>query len=166
MKNRHVILFAIFCVLLVILSAANVYISVRNKSESDKKIERAIALYEKADRKMTTETIANEVSKIELKPGKDGKDGVTTIVNKVVHEYTPAPEPKNGKDAVVDYALIENIIEKKIAEKLAELPQPKDGRTPIINIDQDTGDVLLRYQGDTLWTLLMEKCELTNTCEE
>lgn len=39
------------------------------------------------------------------------------------------------------------------------------GRTPELSYDPDTGDLLIRYDGDDFWTILIEGCALRNTCD-
>lgn len=154
-KDKYVILVAILCILLVILSTINAYLSVQSSRESSRKIEHAMQ-----------QVAAQRAAQGPIGPvgpvGPIGPKGEA-----VVGPQGPVGgNGRDGRDAVVDYDQIKSYVDKRIAEKLESLPKTKDGRTPIIYPDPDTGDLLLKYQGDTLWTLLVEKCELNNTCEE
>lgn len=79
--------------------------------------------------------------------GKDGRDGVSTVTEKqtLVREIITKPE-KGDKGEPGD--------------------KGKDARQVILSTDPDTGDVIWKYEGDTLWNLLIEKCELKGNCEE
>lgn len=139
------ILFALF--LLILLCGANIYIALKNQRESSKNITQAINTYREENKLYTSNVVKQAVEAIQVKNGVDGKDGQNGTNGKdgattVTHEYTEPPQAKdgvNGKDGT-------------------------NARQVVLGTDPDSGDIVWKYAGDTLWNLLLEKCSLTNSC--
>jgi hypothetical protein len=81
------------------------------------------------------------INGVDGKDGRDGRDGQTKIITEQIITEKPTEKARDGKDGL-------------------------NGRTPIFDVDPDTGDILMRYEGDTMWSVLIEGCKLTKSCED
>ena len=85
--------------------------------------------------------------------GKDGKDGVTTVITKqdIQHEIVTLPgmpgrdgiDGKNGKDGI----------------------DGKDGRNLEIQVNPESGNLETKYTGDVFWQVLVPCERLLKSCE-
>lgn len=81
---------------------------------------------------------------IDGRDGRDGKDGVTQTIETKATEIVTKPAEKGEK---------------------GDAGQPgKSARQIVLKSDPDTGDLMWKYADDTLWNLLLEKCQITNSC--
>lgn len=154
MKRRHVLLLIAGLVLLILLSIVNSYVFMKQNALIDRKIEHSLSEYENksgaAVQQIVADVVARQPQATNGIDGRDGTDGTTTTVEKQVIVQQPAEKPKDGKDG----------------EPGRDGSNGKDGRTPTFQVDNDTGDILVKYNGDTLWSLLIEGCKLRKDCEE
>ncbi len=150
MKKRYIALIAALLLLLIALTGANLYIAANRDQITPVELERAVQQQNTVVKQTIRERVAEEVAKIVipvLQDGKDGRDG------------------KDGQDGTT------TIIEHKIVETLPGIKGEKGDKgdaapRPILLADPATGDLYYRYEDTTAWTLLMEACVLTKTCEE
>lgn len=147
MKRSTVILITTGVLLVIGLCIANVYISL--SMPNNKKLN---AMIDKKIANRVQEEVASIPTPRDGLNGIDGRDGVTTIIEKHVATQYPlqSGKPKDGRDGVDGQNGTDG----------------KNGRTPIFDVDTETGDILVKYEGDTLWSLLVEGCKLTKDCEE
>lgn len=148
MKKSTAIILAIGILLVIALCLANIVISL--SMPENEKLNRSIdqRIAKKVEQEVgNLPTPQNGVNGID---GQDGTDGTTTTIEKQVVIQQVAEKPKdgiNGRDG-------------------KDGKDGQNGRTPVLNVDEETGDVLVRYEGDTLWSLLIEGCKLRKDCEK
>ncbi len=151
--SRKNLWFIVIVTLAVIgLCTANIYLSVKNSRDSVNQIERSLVEYRTHDTALTNELISTAITQMipVLVVGEKGDAGAPGPRGEaIVGPQGPAGQP--GKDAV--------------AKDGANGKDGKDARPIVMNADVETGDIMWRYEDDTLWTLLIEGCVLKNTCE-
>lgn len=148
MKKLYIVLGII---VLIALNIGAFFILRSIYEHTDSRINQALMAYEEADKVRTEKLIETAIKDVQIiqgpqgqpgqsgKPGENGKDGGNGQNGQTV----TGPKGDNGMPG----------------------KNGKDARQITLSTDPDTGDILWKYTDDTLWTLLIEKCQLTNTCE-
>jgi hypothetical protein len=147
MKNIYFIILTIGVALLVALSIFNIYVSFQNERKIDEKIIRAVMEQDKKDAHLK-ELIFKALEQPQTIQGEKG-------------------DP--GKDAYVDYDVVREIVKEEVKNNPPEKGESgqkgndgKDGlnaRTPIF--DTIEGMIVFKYEGDDMWTVLVDVCEVT-----
>lgn len=150
MKRRTAVLIISAISLVIALCIVNVYISLTmpNNKRLNQSIDYKISSeLQKALNVMPAPKVgAAGVDGKDGRDGVDGKDGETKMIKEEITIERPAEKAKDGASG-------------------NDGKDGKNGRTPVFDIDEETGDVLVKYEGDTLWSLLIEGCKLRKDCE-
>lgn len=145
MSSRKVILFLVFLgLVLIALLGFNIYLT--SRASDPVRFERTVK-----------EIVKKELTPIVNEPGPMGLTGAQGIsgLSIVGPKGDAGSSGKDGQDG-------QNGLDGKDGEK-GEPGIP--GREVELSEDE-LGNILWRYTGDDFWTVLVEGCKLTNTCEE
>lgn len=156
MSRKNLWFIAIAALVVIGLCTANIYLSIKNSRDTIKQIERSLVEYRIHDTALTNKLINNAVSDIVPLPvvGPKGDTGAPgpkgeTVVGPQGPAGAAGRDGLNGRDGVDG----------------KDGRDGRDGRPIVVSADSETGDVMWRYEDDTLWTLLIDGCVLRNTCE-
>lgn len=148
-KRHRYVLLGIAIFVLVALSALNVFLSIQNREKASGELKQAIEAYRHEDRQITTEQITDAISQMSViqgpkgTSGANGQDGAKGTDGKAGEQGPKGETGAPGKDG----------------------KNGKDARQIVIDTDPLTGDIMWKYADDTLWTLLVEKCDLKGVCQ-
>lgn len=155
MKKRYIALLFALLLLLIALMVANIYIA-KNSDQIDRiELERVVTQANSNTIKATQFLVDQRISQVEQVPGNDGKDGVTTVIERQTTNVVTTPG-KDGKDGA----------DGRDGKDGRDGRPGKDAKQVILSTDPDTGDIIWRYEDETGWTLLLEACAITKSCGE
>lgn len=144
---RRSTLFAVIGGTIIIgLVLLNIWLTLQERYNVQLDLRSSFEQYEKQDIARTNQIVADAVAQIKTIEGTKGDTGATGM---------------NGSDG------LDGISTKGEKGDSGDAGKPgKDAKPIVLSTDTLTGDILWQYEGDTLWTLLIEKCELKGECDD
>lgn len=157
MKKFHsrVVVIVVFAILL--LSAFNIYLTIKSRDMTYHNLEKSIAQSQdqtKAYVQMLVSQSLSDISVIQGPQGETGMQGARGAAGQSIQGQSGSngSNGENGKDG----------LNGQPGEK-GDIGSP--GREIELRHDPKTKQLQWRYVGDDLWSTLVNDCEITNTCE-
>lgn len=147
--KKSTILSFVGAAIVIGLLVLNIWLTLRLREDTGTSVKQAIEAYRHEDRQVTTEQITDTISQMSViqgpkgASGADGQDGAKGSDGKTGEQGPKGETGASGKDG----------------------KNGKDARQIVIDTDPLTGDIMWKYADDTLWTLLVEKCDLKGVCQ-
>ena len=127
----------------------NIWLTLRLKEDADTSVKQAIETYRVEDRQATVDQMASAISQVSVIKGPEGDAG---------HDGQNGAAGPRGDDGAQG-------AKGDTGSPGKDGKNGRDARQVVIDTDPATGDIIWKYADDTLWTLLVEKCDLKGTCQ-
>lgn len=148
MQTRYRLIL-VFLLIVLGLCVLNIYLTI--SSQNSPRVREQVA--EQVRQQLLAQPLPQPgqqgIQGIDGKDGRDGKDSISTstIVEKQTSVKEVIAKPEKG-------------------EKGDPGVNGKDARQVILSTDPISGDIIWKYEGDTLWNLLIESCQFKGKCED